>query len=235
MNLFGADAAAVAWRMRSAVALLRDGLLVKRPYVRVVEHLPLAAAAHAAHAAHAAAAHAAHAAVAHAARAAARARAAAVALLRVRKVVAEIGGARVDDDAHQLEELGRASGLAGSPRVEPALGVWLEVELHREGARRVDLDVGHRLVVELEALELDDQRLRQLAEADALLRVDLLARIERVRVLALQTLSIDEFLQARRDVWLALDLELDRDKVLEPLRNLARSGNGRGASSAAVV
>ena len=115
LNLFGADAAAVAWRMRSAVALLRDGLLVKRPYVRVVEHLPLAAAAHAAHAAHAAAAHAAHAAVAHAARAAARARAAAVALLRVRKVVAEIGGARVDDDAHQLEELGRASGLAGSP------------------------------------------------------------------------------------------------------------------------
>ena len=43
----------------------------------------------------------------------------------------------------------------------------------REGALRVDLDVVHRLEVELKPLELDDERLGKIAEADPLLRVHL--------------------------------------------------------------
>ena len=46
------------------------------------------------------------------------------------------------------------------------------------------LEVRHRLVVEHEALELHDEGRGQRAEADALLRGHLLARVELVHVLA---------------------------------------------------
>lgn len=145
----------------------------------------------------------------------------ALAPLDVREVVPEVGGTSVHEHADELVALGRAGGAASGARLEAGLRVRLEVETRGELAARVDLDVLHRLVVELKALELDDERRRQLAEADALLRVDLLARVELVLVLALELLAVDELLEAIGDGRVPLDLELDRQELLIALGHLA--------------
>ena len=85
-----------------------------------------------------------------------------------------------------------------------------DTDSSRHGASKRALQSAHLhgLVVELEALELDDERGGQLAEADALLSVHLLARVELVLILALEPLAVDELLQPLRDRRVALDLGL---------------------------
>ena len=151
-------------------------------------------------------------------------RPAALARLDVREVVAEARGARVDEDAGEVVEPRRPPRrLCGRARLEPRLGVRLEVEAGGEGDGRVELDVVHRLEVELEALELDDQRARQLAQALAHLRVDLAAALDLVRVVALEHLAEDHRVERALDRRVPLHLQLDLHKVLLALRHLARA------------
>ena len=92
-----------------------------------------------------------------------------------------------------------------------------------------ELDVAHRLEVELEALELDDQRGRQLAQADALLRVHLaracipaLLLVQLVLVVPLEPLPLDQRLERVQDGAVPLDLQLNLHEVL--LRRASAAG-----------
>ena len=199
----------------AAVARLRDVALVKGLHQGVVEVQP------------------------------ARAAAGQTALLDVRVVVAGVGGPRVDEHADELIELtgrardgifrgtvGRVSLRGGATAAAAAAAarrgarcrrevvhrVWAHVDRVRELKVVVELHLLHRLEVELEPLQVERQHRRQPIQAGALDRLDVLARVALVLVVAVEHLALDVRGEAVEDGALVLDLDRDGVEELLPLR-----------------
>mmetsp|Transcript_1402 Transcript_1402/g.1599 ORF Transcript_1402/g.1599 Transcript_1402/m.1599 type:complete len:278 (+) Transcript_1402:1495-2328(+) len=97
----------------------------------------------------------------------------------------------------------------------------LDVEFHGELAVVVYLVPAQRVVVELEALQVDDQRVARLVQKRPLVHLDLLVvLLAVVLVVALQDVRLDVEIKRLLDTFFVLDVELHREKRLDGLRHV---------------
>eukprot|EP00965_Chrysotila_dentata_P103573 3418623-Pleurochrysis_carterae.AAC.1 len=107
-------------------------------------------------------------------------------------------------------------------RLEPLDGVRPHVDRRREFAVVIYLHLLHQVVIELEALQVQDKHRRQRVDAAALDRLDVLLRvIALILVVAVKHLALDELREPVQDRVLRLDLDRDHVEVLDPLGELA--------------
>ena len=111
---------------------------------------------------------------------------------------------------------GRVSGgrLRGGRGGDAFGRVRPHVDCERELEVVVQLHLAHRLEVEFESLEVDEEHGRQLAHACALHRLDVLAALALVLVVAVEHLALDIRGEAVQDRLLALDVDRERVKDL---------------------
>ena len=90
------------------------------------------------------------------------------------------------------------------------LTVRLHVQVRREAAIVIHLVLLHRVKIELEALQLQEEHVRQALDRAPLQRVALhLALLTEVGIISLEHLALDERLEALQDRLLVLDLQWD--------------------------